>query len=186
MKQLLAILFIAGATAVFAAPPVPPAKPATPTAALPAVEVTPEKPAIAVRNPFWPIGYEGERTTITAEAKIKVKQQGAAAEGEEIETSASTASSPEVATPQHWIAARKSLKIGGRVIYRDDDGNKKTSVIINGNAYADDDLISITMHGRRFTWEVKGLSEGGVLKLVRVKARRAEAAGGAVKKGNGL
>ncbi|MBR4616358.1 MAG: hypothetical protein IKO55_12185, partial [Kiritimatiellae bacterium] len=29
--------------------------------------------AIAVRNPFWPIGFEGERETISAEPIVDVK-----------------------------------------------------------------------------------------------------------------
>ena len=27
---------------------------------------------VPVRNPFWPIGYEGERAVITAEPRVKI------------------------------------------------------------------------------------------------------------------
>ena len=43
--------------------------------------------ALAVRNPFWPIGYEGEREVITAEPKVEV-QAAAGTEGEGEETAA--------------------------------------------------------------------------------------------------
>lgn len=125
----------------------------------------------AVRNPFWPIGYEGTRAVISAANRMPVPVRTAETP-EELDSSASMAA--EVATPQHWIAARGSLRIGGTVIVRGDDDVTRTSVIINGNTYADGDYVSVTHHGRRLTWRVVGLTDSGVLKLVRIRARLAD------------
>ena len=43
--------------------------------------------AIALRNPFWPIGYDGEREVISAEPRVAVK----VASTNEVETTAADA-----------------------------------------------------------------------------------------------
>ena len=44
--------------------------------------------------------------------------------------------------------------------------------MLNGLAYGDGDLISTNHGGRRFTWRVKGLTEGATIKLTRVRAKQ--------------
>ena len=130
--------------------------------------------AITVRNPFWPIGYEGTRETITAEPVVEVKTTAATAD-DETATSASTApvEEPSIAT-RHWADARKTLRVGGIAVVTDADGTKRQCIMINGLAYGDGDLISITHENRRFTWRVQGLTKGATVKLSRVRARLLE------------
>lgn len=132
--------------------------------------------ALLLRNPFWPIGYEGEREAISAEPRIIVK---AAPEHKEEEQTAKTQQATrqkvmERATALNWIAARKTLRIGGTVMAKEPDGSTRSSVFINGRNYVDNDLISINYEGHRFTWRVTGLTENGTLKLERVRTRPLE------------
>lgn len=132
--------------------------------------------AMLLRNPFWPIGYEGEREEISDKARIAVK---AAAEAKE-ETQTARAQQEirqidlERETSRNWIAARKSLKIGGTALAKQPDGTIRSSVFINGRDYIDDDLVSVNFEGNRFTWRVSGLTGGGTLKLKRVRVRPLE------------
>ena len=132
--------------------------------------------AMLLRNPFWPIGYEGEREEISDKARIAVK---AAAEAKE-ETQTAKAQQEirqidmERETSRNWIAARKSLKIGGTALAKQPDGSIRSSVFINGRDYIDDDLVSVNFEGNRFTWRVSGLTGGGTLKLKRVRVRPLE------------
>ena len=132
--------------------------------------------AIAVRNPFWTIGYEGVREEITAEPKVEVAVTPNA-EGEDVATAATAAAlakSSQVISGPHWAEARKTLRITGTTTVTARNGTKRHGVIINGFTYGDGDLISVNHDGRRFTWRVRGLTEGATLKLVRVRARDLE------------
>ena len=132
--------------------------------------------ALLLRNPFWPIGYEGEREEISAEARVAVKavqetkeeDQTARAEQETRQRAL------EQATSRNWIAARRTLRIGGTVFAKQPDGSTRSSVFINGRDYVDNDLVSVNCDGRRFTWRVTGLTDNGTLKLERVRARPLE------------
>ena len=132
--------------------------------------------ALLLRNPFWPIGYEGEREEISAEARVAVKavqetkeeDQTARAEQETRQRAM------EQATSRNWIAARRTLRIGGTVFAKQPDGSTRSSVFINGRDYVDNDLVSVNCDGRRFTWRVTGLTDNGTLKLERVRARPLE------------
>ena len=132
--------------------------------------------AIAVRNPFWPIGYEGVREEISAEPKIEVAS--AASDNEETATAATAAAlaaTSQQISARDWQEARKTLRISGTTIVTDQKTLKqKQSVIINGFTYGDGDLISINHEGRRFTWRIQGLTDGATLKLVRVRAKELE------------
>ena len=65
----------------------------------------------------------------------------------------------------------------------EDGAEQRLCVLINGNAYADGDLISFNHGINRFTWRVTGLGEGGKLELMRIKARNLDGkAGTAAKK----
>ena len=136
---------------------------------------------IPLRNPFWPVGYVGEREPITDKPKIEIKAASDTATEEDTKTSVTAeaiAAANEAAddgqfTSRLWIAARKELKIGGTMRTKDGNGSHQ-SVTINGRIYGDGDLISFNHEGRRFTWRVKNLTEGGTLKLVRVRVREIE------------
>ena len=132
--------------------------------------------AMLLRNPFWPIGYEGEREEISAEPRVAVK---AAAEAkEETQTARAQQETRQLdmarEASRNWIAARKSLRIGGTVLARQPDGAMRSSVFINGRDYVDNDLVSVNFEGHRFTWRVTGLTGSGTLKLQRVRVRPLE------------
>jgi len=133
--------------------------------------------AIAVRNPFWPIGYEGTREVISAEPAVDVRPAAAAAE-DDTATAATAARSSQTISGRHWTEARKTLRIGGIAVATDADGGRRQCVMINGLAYGDGDLISVNHDNRRFTWRVQGLTDGATIKLVRVRARMADADAG--------
>jgi len=128
---------------------------------------------IPLRNPFWPIGYQGTREIITDEPRVQFKTT--AETGDDRQTSVTAeaiAAAAEEADLSHtadrlWIAARKTLKIGNTM--RIDGG--KQSLAINGKIYADGDLVSVNVDGRRFTWRVKGLNGKDTLKLQRIRFR---------------
>lgn len=129
--------------------------------------------AILLRNPFWPIGYEGEREAISAEPRVVVK--AAPEPKEEVQTAKSQQETRQREmkrdTSRNWVAARKTLRIGGTVLAKQPDGSTRSSVFINGRDYVDNDLVSINHDGHRFTWRVTGLTEKGTLKLERVRSR---------------
>ena len=137
---------------------------------------------IPLRNPFWPIGYIGEREAISDKPKIEVKTTAESANEEDTKTAVnaeSIAAAEEADDNQCgnrlWIQARKALKIGGTMRTKDKEGSHQ-SVMINGKIYADGDLISMNLDGKRYTWKVKNLTEGGTLKLQRIKCRDLEEA----------
>ncbi|MBO7683578.1 MAG: hypothetical protein J6T51_02505 [Kiritimatiellae bacterium] len=134
--------------------------------------------ALLLRNPFWPIGYEGEREEISAEARVAAKAPPPPEPKEEVQTARSQQETRqremERATSQNWIAARRTLRIGGTALAKQPDGTTKSSVFINGRDYMDNDLVSVNHNGRRFTWRVTGLTEKGTLKLERVRTRPIE------------
>ena len=135
---------------------------------------------IPLRNPFWPIGYVGEREAISDKPKIEIKSATEAASEEDTKTAVnaeSLAAAEEAEDNQYenkvWITARKALRIGGTMRTQDEKGSHQ-SVMINGKIYADGDLVSMNLDGKRFTWKVKNLTEGGTLKLQRIKCRNLE------------
>ena len=135
-------------------------------ALLPAAVFAAAEP-MPVRNPFWPIGYEGERAVITAEPRVKVAIPSVSSVGDDTQTAAdavamAVAATAETATPQHWAAARKTLAVGSPLVLAGPDGMRRSSVMI------------VTHSGRRFTWKVIGLNDSDVLKLVRIRAKKVE------------
>lgn len=181
--------------------------------------------AEGLRNPFWPKGYEGERTPISAEARPKpkpkppapkadpkaavaakaakeaaAKKAAAAKEAAAREAAAKDAAAKEAAkaaaekaaaekaaqeaaaraeaerkreiSREDWKKAMKSLKIGNPAVITTQDGQKRSTISINGNIYGDGDLMSVTHEGVRFTWRIQGLAGGEKLRLERLKARR--------------
>lgn len=133
----------------------------------------------AVRNPFWPIGYEGKRESITSEVRVvpkKPEQIQKERESVSAKARAEAAEREKIVTEEQWTAAYKSLRIGGRVRAKMDDGHETSSVIINGKTYGDGDLISVTQGKNRFTWRLRGLTDGKTVRLDRVAARHLEGA----------
>ena len=135
--------------------------------------------AIAVRNPFWPIGHDGVKETISAEPKIVIAADSDETAAADTATAPANAhdAAPTAAPAAHavsssdWAKARRTLRISGTTTVTDRQGGKRYSVIINGLTYGNGDLISINYNGRRFTWRVQGLKEGGTVKLVRLRAK---------------
>lgn len=134
---------------------------------------------IPLRNPFWPVGYTGEREAIVDEPRVRVAVPADEASDEDTKTSvtaetiaAAEESDADQGLDRLWIKARKALKIGGTIKLGGDDGRQ--SVMINGKIYADGDLLSFNHNGYRFTWRIKQLTDNKTLKLLRVKARELE------------
>lgn len=131
---------------------------------------------IPLRNPFWPIGYNGVREIITDEPRVEIKVTSEDEAKKDVETSvnaetiaaaraqAEAEASQGDATDRLWIAARKSLKIGGIVKIGD-----RQSITINGNVYADGDIVAAIHEDCRFFWRVRGLTENGTLQLLRLR-----------------
>lgn len=130
---------------------------------------------IPLRNPFWPVDYAGERETITAEPRVVAKVQPETSRTDDAATSLSAEALAEAAAEaaqgsaenRRWIAARKSLVIGGH--FRLSGDSPRQAISINGKIYADGDFVSVTHDGYRFTWRVKGLSDNSTLVLERIK-----------------
>ena len=132
--------------------------------------------AMMLRNPFWPIGYEGEREEISADPRVVVKAAPEAKDEKEETAKAQQETRQlimERATSRNWAAARKSLRIGG-TLRVGSGADSRQAVTINGNIYADGDLVSANVNGLRFTWRVKGLTETGTLRLQRIRMREIE------------
>ena len=135
--------------------------------------------AVAVRNPFWPIGYEGTKEEISDEPKVEVRAPATetddtATAGAEAQAAEQAARAAQVVSSRTWAEARKTLRISGTTTVTDDKGRKRQSVIINGLTYGNGDLISINHEGHRFTWRVQGLTEGATLRLTRVRVKDIE------------
>ncbi|MBR2838100.1 MAG: hypothetical protein IKE55_04940 [Kiritimatiellae bacterium] len=136
---------------------------------------------ILLRNPFWPIGYEGEREEISADSHVEAKAapkpkdetQTAKAKAQQ-EEEEKLRKAKERAATINWAAAQKTLRIGGTVFAKEPDGSTRSSVFINGRDYVDGDLVSVNCGEHRFTWRVTGLTENRTLKLERVRARPLE------------
>ena len=133
--------------------------------------------SLAVRNPFWPIGHEGEREVISAEPKVEV-QSSTGSDGEETATAATAAAlaaDSQTISARNWQEARKTLRITGTTVVTDRQTlRQRQSVIINGYTYGDGDLISVNHDGRRFTWRIRGLTDGATLKLERIRVKELE------------
>ena len=61
--------------------------------------------AIAVRNPFWPIGFEGEREVISAEPTVDVSVAVTPTD-DDTATAGAAARSSQTISDRHWSEAR--------------------------------------------------------------------------------
>ena len=136
---------------------------------------------IPLRNPFWPVGYTGEREPIVDEPRVKVAAAANDTPEEDTKTSVTAeaiaaAEADEAEGGQGldrlWIKARKSLRIGSTLKLGGENGRQ--AVTINGKIYSDGDLVSFNHNGYRFTWRIRRLTDNNTLKLIRIKARELE------------
>lgn len=123
-----------------------------------------------LRNPCWPIGHAGAKEPILDSPKLVVRET---AHGgfesrlkEVLDASAEEENLDAVETERCWQAARKALKIRGRI-----RSGARVAITVNDRIYVDGNLISVNHEGRRFTWRITGLSEDS-LKLQRLRMRR--------------
>lgn len=131
---------------------------------------------IPLRNPFWPVGFSGEREAIADAPRIKVAAEAPAAEDDtktsvtaEAIAEAAQAADDAQATERRWVKARKSLRIGS--VLTTSGADARQAVTINGGIYADGDLVSVNHDGYRFTWRVQGVTDNKTLRLLRVRLR---------------
>ena len=109
--------------------------------------------AVAVRNPFWPIGYEGVKEEISDEPKVEVRAPATetddtATAGAEAQAAEQVARAAQVVSSRTWAEARKTLRISGTTTVTDDKGRKRQSVIINGLTYGNGDHRAPQSGGR--------------------------------------
>lgn len=137
-----------------------------------------------VRDPFWPVGYEGARYPISAEPRfasetslkteteepvvpVKTNIVVAVDAGEEWARRAEAARL-KLEMDKRWAAAVKQLKFGGVVEMREGP----SAVLINGRARAEGDYVRFDHDGHRFIWRVARSATEQKLRLDRVKAVR--------------
>lgn len=122
-----------------------------------------------LRNPCWPVGYVGAREPILDSPKLIVRETAPGVYESRLKEILDDTADDEldaVETERCWQAARKSLKIRGRI-----RNGARVAITINDRIYVDGNLISVNHEGRRFTWRIANLSEGN-LKLQRVRMRK--------------
>lgn len=131
---------------------------------------------IPLRNPFWPVGFLGDREAIADAPRVKVAVEAPAHEDDtktsvtaEAIAEAAQAADDAQATERRWIRARKSLRVGS--VLTTSGAGARQAVTINGGIYADGDLVSVNHDGYRFTWRVQGVTDNKTLRLVRVRLR---------------
>ena len=141
-----------------------------------------------VRDPFWPVGYEGTRRVISAEPRLsstgEPKAEGVKPESVEVPETSKTNVVQSAADPaeawarraeearlklemdNRWNKAVKELRFGGVVKMR----QGPSAVLINGKARAEGDYVRLDHDGYRFIWRVAGSETERKLRLDRVKA----------------
>jgi len=121
-----------------------------------------DPPALPVRDPFWPIGYQPPKPA--AEPTPAEKEPALAAPPE-----------PPAVKPiseEDWAEARKSLVISGYTqSVRPDTGERISHVMINRRTYSSGDTVATTRLNTRFTWLLEAIT-GRDLTLKPVEATR--------------
>lgn len=132
--------------------------------------------SLAVRDPFWPIGYRSlaERE---AEAAAQAAAKAVKAATQEQKT-APPAAKPEPPTPPppitaaEWQAAQATLRISGVTrSKRPDTGSERTLVMINRTLYEPGATLCVTNQNVCFYWRIKPISELNV-ELEQLEAER--------------
>jgi len=131
-----------------------------------------------VRNPFWPIGYNGRKHPITTIPRYPSKTSDY---GDEETESAETAVTnrakvaqtvvrsevPSRAQDELWQRAHATLRFNNICSFVE-NGRPRITLQINGNVYEDGELVSINHNGRRFTWLVLDGGTNGNVRLRRM------------------
>ena len=132
--------------------------------------------AIAVRNPFWPIGWEGVREPIQADPVVEVTApaETAADDTATAAAAAELAKNSEKVSNRSWKEAQALLKVTGTAVVTGKLGERRESLIINGRTYGYGDLISVNSDSMRFTWRIREVTKNGTLKLARVRVKKLE------------
>ena len=135
-----------------------------------------------VRDPFWPVGFEGERHVISAEPRAVAEGKAATGEvrppapagtnvvvvadaGEEWARRAEAARR-KLEMDRRWAAAVKQLSFGGAVKLE----KGASAVLVNGRARTAGDYVRVDHDGYRFIWRVARSATEQKLRLERVKA----------------
>lgn len=131
-----------------------------------------------VRDPFWPVGYEGARYPISAEPRfasetglktevdspVETNVVVAVDAGEEWARRAEAARL-KLEMDRRWAAAVKRLKFGGVVTMQEGP----SAVLINDRARTEGDYVRFDHNGYRFIWRVARSATEQKLRLDRVK-----------------
>jgi len=124
-------------------------------------------PAWAVRDPFWPVGYEPPKAAVVEAAPLS-------------EPVIQVTEIP--ITEAEWAKARKALVISGFTqSTRPDNGAILTQVMINRRTYAAGDTLSVTNLDIQFIWRVESVANHD-LKLTPLEATRVKNKPASVKK----
>ena len=119
-------------------------------------------PALAARDPFWPIGYETPKpeAAVQVEAKPVIKPP-----------------EPPAVKPiseADWDEARKQLVVNGYAqSKRPDTGETRTQVMINRATFCAGDALCVTNLNVRFVWHIESIVDRK-LSLKQVLAERLE------------
>ncbi len=139
---------------------------------------------VPLRDPFWPVGYEGERRVISAELRFAPSAEEPAAEPVAEEPAAKSvpaaktaaeadAAAEEPGADVRWSEASRSLRFGGLVGMRSADGQSASSaMLVNGRACSAGDSICVDYRGFRYFWRVERGEDERKLRLVRIRADR--------------
>lgn len=125
-----------------------------------------------VRNPFWPVGYEGKRAVISPVPRVrkapeppKVQPKPAAKPAVQEEAKIPTGA----ATVAEWEMACGQVKVGVVMRARQKGGAERASVIFNGRVCNVGEEVKAVSNHRVFVWRFAGIGEGGVVRLIRVR-----------------
>lgn len=128
-----------------------------------------------VRDPFWPVGFEGERHPISAEPRFAPEtapKKEAADPAVPVKTNAVVAVDAgeewarlKLEMDGRWAAAVKRLKFGGVVTMQEGP----SAVLINDRARTEGDYVRFDHNGYRFIWRVARSATEQKLRLDRVK-----------------
>ena len=133
-----------------------------------------------VRDPFWPVGYEGARQYISLEPRVMRAARTSEAQGAESEDSdvpekqdASAEVSQEMQS--RWNDALKTLRFEGGIRSRSADGlSSKGTMMVNGRFRSVGDVVWTDHDGYRFAWRLAQQGAEGKVKLIRIKAASLE------------
>lgn len=133
-----------------------------------------------VRNPFWPVGYQGRREAITDGGEAERIATGATAGavampgGETAETEAAETvveAAPESADEQMWGKALALLKPGGVVTVREGEGGAGQYGMLNGRVFKAGDCVTVRADGRLYKWMIRAFDADGRVRLDRIGVR---------------